>query len=255
MRSAGWTLLLLLAALPSVAQSGPPAEDYKLRVEVYRWSPTLTSQLQEGASGQPGTLLDPKVDLGINDTKTFEAAGTLRLSPRLKLRASYTRLNYSGDTQASRTFLFDGNSYNINTHVISSLKGAYYTGDVEWDFVKNQSAYLGLLVGGKLISLDANLSAPDQALSSATSTRVPVPVLGLAGRAYAGRFSLSGEASGLTIGKRGNVYELNGALQFHFSDRLAVEGGYRLLHIKRDRDLEFLSVQQSGWHFGGEISL
>jgi hypothetical protein len=255
MRRVGWTLVLVLGAAPLRAQVGAPSEAYRLRLELFRWNPTLTSQLQVGENQQEGTLLDLKSDLGFQDKSTYVFGATLKLTPGQKLRGSYTRLDYAGDTNASRSFVFSGSTYNVNTHVISSLKGGYYSLDYELDFVQNQTSYLGLTLGGKLITADASLSAPDQALSSATSSRVPVPVIGLTGRAYAGRFSVSGDASGLTIGKRGNLYELNGAVQFHFSDRLAVEGGYRLLHIKGESDLKFLSVQQSGWHFGGEISL
>jgi opacity protein-like surface antigen len=254
-RRSFWCAVALASlAAPLAAQQLPPAESYHVRVEYYQWHPTLTSQIQEGAAGQPGTLLDLKGDLGIADAHTFEIVATFQFTPGQKLRGSYTRLDYAGDTLASRTFQFNGDTYDVNAHVISSLKGAYYSADYEWDFVKNSGGYLGLMLGGKLISVDTTVSAPDRGVSTATTAKIPVPILGLAGRVYAGRFSLGGDASGLTIGKRGNLYELNGGVQFHISDRLAVEGGYRLLHIKGEKDLEFLSFQQSGWHVGGELS-
>ena len=252
---ATWTLLWALLGTPLWAQSLPAPEQYKLRVEFFEWHPTLTSQLQFGTTGLPGDLLDLKNDLGIADSNTFEIVGTVQFSPGQKIRGSYTKLDYSGTTNASRTFNFNGSTYTVGSRVLSSLQGSYFQAHYEWDFIKSQGGYLGLMIGGELVRTTASIQAPDLAISSSSDISVPVPTIGAAGRLYVGRISIGGDASGLTIGKRGNLYDLNGAAQFHVSDRLAVEGGYRLFHGKGTQGLQFLTFQQSGWHFGAELSL
>jgi hypothetical protein len=250
-----WTTVCALLAAPVFAQSLPPSEQYKLRVEFFEWHPTLTSQLQYDTTQLKGDLVDLKTDLGIPDTHTFELRASIQFTPGQKLRGSYTKLDYSGDTLASRTFNFNGNTYTGGTEVVSSLKGTYYQAGYEYDFVKTQGGYLGLMIGGELVRATASIQAPALAQSSAADISVPVPILGASGRLYAGRFSLGGDAAGMTIGKRGTIYDLHGAIQFHVSDRIGLEAGYRLFHVKGQQDQQFLTFQQSGWHFGAELSL
>jgi hypothetical protein len=249
-----WLVLLPLLGTPLQAQSSlPPAEQYKFRVEFYEWHPNLDSQVQD--SDLPGDLLDLKKDLGVTDQHTFELQATIQFSPGQKIRGSYTKVDYSGNAVASRSFNFNGNNYPVGTQVLSTLKGAYYSAQYEWDFLKSSGGYLGLAIGGELVTATASIQAPQLALSSSADASIPVPVLGLSGRLYAGKISLSGDARGLTIGSRGNLYDLNGAAQFHVSDRIALEAGYRFFHAQGQKNLELLTFQQSGWHFGAELSL
>jgi hypothetical protein len=143
----------------------------------------------------------------------------------------------------------------VNSRVITSLKGAYYSGEYEWDFVKRPSGFVGLLVGAKVFDLDAVLVAPVQGLREADTLRLPIPVLGLAARTYYGRLSVHGEVSGLTIGKRGYLYEVDVAVRVHISDRLGLGGGYRRLSLKGEDEPDLVKVQTGGWHFGAELSL
>jgi hypothetical protein len=85
--------------------------------------------------------------------------------------------------------------------------------------------------------------------------RSPVPSLGAAARVYAGRLSLDGELSGLSIGSRGTVVEAQASARVHISDRLAVQGGYRMIKMKAEDGLDLGDVRLSGFTFGVELSL
>jgi opacity protein-like surface antigen len=246
---------LVLLGVPAFPQALPPSEAYKLRVEFYEWRPNLTGDVQQGSTTFDGSLIDLKSDLAFADPHTFEIQGTLQLSPGQKLRGSYTKINYSGATFAPRTLLFGSSVYPTQTSVNSTMTGGYYSAAYEWDFAKSSQGYFGVLLGGRLMSVTTTLLDPSLVVSSAASMTAPTPIVGLAGRIYAGKLSLSGDASGLTIGSRGSGYELNGAAQFHVSDRLAVEGGYRYYQIQGRQGLSFLDIHQAGWHFGAELSL
>ena len=43
--------------------------------------------------------------------------------------------------------------------------------------------------------------------------------------------------------------------RFHISDRLAVQGGYRLLSAEVKEEPDLFKLQMSGWQFGLELSL
>ena len=247
--------LCLAAARGALAQGLPPAEVYKLRLEYREFRPSLTGEVQKGFSGVPGTLLDLESDLGLGNKRTFAIRGTLKLAAGHKLRGSYTPFSYRGDVIAGRTFKFDDSTFERFTRVVTDLKGAYYTGEYEWDFIRGSTGYLGLLVGAKVVDTDDLIVGPNEGIREQETIRGPIPVVGASGRVYTGRLSFEGELSGLSIGKRGFLFELDTGARLHISDRLSVGGGYRLVSSRGEEDLKFFRLRLRGWQFGLEISL
>lgn len=251
------TLLLLAVPATAAAQDDllPPAEQYGLRLEYREFRPALTGLIQKGSGGVAGTLIDLNDDLGITDRRTFEARGAIQIRPGHKLRVSYTRLDYDAEVlEARKTFTFDDTRFERFSRVLTTMKGAFYTAEYEWDFLKGPRGYLGVLLGAKAVDLDWVIVSPP-ALRETDTLRSPVPSLGAAARLYAGRLSIEGELSGLTIGERGTVVEAQTSARLHVSDRLAVEGGYRLLKLKAEEGLDLGDVRLGGFLFGVELSL
>lgn len=253
----GWGAPLLLLALPAsgLAQILPAPEQYHLRVEYREWRPNLDAQIQKGFGEAEGTLLDLKTDLAVLDERTWDVDATLKLSPGFKLRGSITPLDYKGDTAAPFTFDFGNVTYPRGTRVLSTVKGHYYTGAFEWDFVKRSEGFFGVFLGAKIFDVDAVVVDVDQNQRVVETGRLPIPVLGVAGRYYAGHLSLEGEFSGLTIGDRGHLWELDASARLHLSDRLAVQGGYRRITLEGKDQRDFVSFRLAGWTFGVELSL
>jgi hypothetical protein len=249
-------VLILLAPVAVAAQEGPPAERYGLRAEYREWRPKLgQSQVQNGTGSGPGTLLDVQDDLGVEDERTFEVRATLQFKRGHKIRGSYTKLDFDGDVIAGRQFTFDDSIYRLNSRVVTSIKGGYYSAEYEWDLVKRERGFLGVTIGAKVFDVDAVLVAPVQGLRETDTLRLPIPVIGIAGRTYYGRMSVQGEISGLTIGKRGYLYEVESSVRVHISDRLAIGGGVRRLSLNGEDEPDLIKIQTSGWHFGAELSL
>jgi hypothetical protein len=253
----GWGGTLFLLALPAsgLAQQLPGPERYHLRVEYREWRPSLDAQIQKGFGTAEGTLLDVTNDLGVPDTRTWEVDATLKLSPGIKLRGSITPLDYAGDTPAAFTFDFGDTTYYRGDRVVTTLKGHYYTGALEWDFLKRSEGFLGAFLGAKVFDVDAVVLDADQNRRVVETGRLPIPVLGIIGRYYAGHLSLEGEFSGLTIGSRGHLWELDASARLHLSDRLAVQGGYRRISLEGKDQRDFVSFRLAGFTFGAELSL
>ncbi len=131
------------------------------------------------------------------------------------------------------------------------------TGEIAWDFLQRPQGFLGLLVGVKFVDVDALVLNADTSDRVVETERLPIPVLGLAGRVYLTRhFSVEGEISGLTLGDRGHVYEVFGAARLHLTDHIAATGGYRKLALEgRPDDQNYLKIDLGTWTFGAEISL
>lgn len=231
----------------------PPAERYRLRLQYRTYMPVLTGDTRKGS--EDVNFVDFNDDLGFQDERTFDARAIIQFRRGKKLRVSYTPLDYQGDQNAPKTFTYGNTRYERFTRVVSSVKGAYYSADIQWDVVKRPWGFLGLIVGAKAIDVDANVVDVADNVREVDTYRVPIPVAGIAGRAYSQRFSLEGEISGLTVGDRGHMYDANGTVRFHVSDRLALQAGYRLLRLTGKDENDELNLRLGGWQFGLELSL
>ena len=249
--------LALAAAPPAAAQSTqPPAEQYRLRLEYLWWSPQPTGELQKGVSELEGTILDVETDLGIEKARANPLRGSLRLGESWKLRGSRSPLDFGGDIPADRAFVYGTTLVFPGQRVITSLKGNYFTTELEWDFVRREKGFFGLLFGVKYFDVDVILLNDDTSSRVAETERLPVPVLGLAGRVYlAPRLSVEGELTGLAAGDRGHVYEILLAARLHLSDRLAATAGFRKLVLEGRDGRDFLSLDLGQWTLGAELSL
>lgn len=250
------TLIAGSAAASSAQSDTAPAEQYRLRVEYLYWSPQPAGQLQKGVSEIEGTLVDVRRDLGFAEHGARPIRGALRLGHSVKLRGSWSPIDFKGEATASGLIRYGTTVALPEQRIASSLKGNYLTAEIGWDFVQRPQGFLGLLVGVKYFDVDTLLVNVDTGDRVVETERLPVPVLGLASRLYLTRhLSVEGELSGLTLGDRGHVWELLVAARLHLSDRVAATGGYRKLVLEGRDGRDYLHVDLGTWTFGAEISL
>ena len=231
----------------------PPAERYGLRLQYRTYMPNFTGDARKGTADE--NFVDFNEDLGFKDERTFDARGIIQFRRGRKLRVSYTPLDYTGDQNAPKTFTYGGTRYERATRVRSSVKGAYYSADIQWDVVQRPWGFVGLIVGAKAIDVDTTVVDVADNVREADTFRVPIPVVGVTGRAYSQKFSIEGEISGLSAGKSGHMYDADGTVRFHVSDRLALQAGYRLLRITGKNEPDEVNLRLAGWQFGIELSL
>jgi hypothetical protein len=250
-------VLPLLAGFPAAGgaqDDNPPQEHYGLRLEYREYRPTVTGELQIGTNTQEGTLLDLVDDLGIQDDRTFDARATFKVKTKHKLKGGYLPIDYAGDQDAPRNFTFKDTTYFRDDRVATTIKGALWSGDYGYEFYQGPHGFVGALLGARIMDVDIVVVDVDSAQRETDSGASPLPVIGIEGRGYAGKLSLEAEFAGLSVGSLGSYYEFEGSARFHISDRLAVQGGYRLFssHVKEEPDL--FKLRMSGWQFGLELS-
>jgi hypothetical protein len=248
-------LLWSCAGRAAAQDEMPPQEHYGLRLEYREYRPTATGDLQMGANGEQGTLLDIVDDLGIQDERTWDARVTLKFKVAHKLRGGYMPIDYSGDQAAPRNFTFKDTTYFRDDRVATTIKGTLWSGDYEYDFYHGEHGFIGALLGARILDHDIVLVDVDAAVRETHSEVTVLPLLGVQGRGYAGRLSLEAEFGGLSIGSQGSYYEFEAAARLHISDRLAAMGGYRLLKVKAEEQPDLFELRMSGWQFGLELSL
>jgi hypothetical protein len=252
------TLLLGLVLPGSTVAQGllPPAEEYNLRLEYLWWSPSPSGQIQKGLGDFGGTLLDVEEDLAIEKGKGNTVYGTFRLGGSWKLRGAWTDLDFSGDTFSDRPFLYGTLVARSGDQIVTSLKGNLITADLEWDFAEGGWGFLGGLAGVRFFDIDTIMLNVATADRVAETDRLPVPVLGVSGRAYLDhRVSLEGLFAGITAGSRGHLWEWVLSLRFHVTDRVAATTGYRSLSLDGRDDRDSFSLKLNTWTFGLELSL
>lgn len=251
-------LVVLGSALPAASQDVnvlPAAERYVLRLEGRGFQPTLSGTVQKGSSASEGSVVDVVDDLGIADEQTIDGRGIIQYKPGHKIRGSYTRLDYRGDQAVPQTFTYGQTRYERFTRVRTTIKGSYLSADYEWDFVKRDKGFFGLVLGARGFDLDTVVLDVSDNAREADTIRAVIPVAGVTTRVYMGRLSLSGEVVGLTIGDKGHIIEVDGGLRFHVSDRLAVGAGYRYLDLEGRDGRDHVTLNLRGWQAGIELSL
>ncbi len=258
----GWTAAAALIALsPAVAARAqdasnlPSQERYGLRVQYQEFRPSLTGQTQKGSGTSDGTVVDVKDDLALADKRTFDVRGAIQFKKGWKLRGSYTPVHYDGDAESNRTFTYGAMRVVRFDRVRTSVKGGYYSGDLEYDFVKGPHGFLGAVVGAKVFDVDSSVVDVSLGAREVDTITAPIPVIGLAGRGYAGHLSFEGEIAGLSAGTHGSMLEAEGSVRLHISDHLAASGGYRYLSLDGKHNRDEVKLKMGGWIFGLELSL
>lgn len=245
--------LTLGAAVPAVSQELPAPERYHIRGEYAWWWPKLGAEIQKGETGTISSVTD---DLGVSDERTWEVRATVRAGASHKVFGTYTPLDYGGDLTDHPTVRYGSQTFFRDTRLVTSMKGAYYGGQYEWDFAKGSWGFLGAVLGARVLDLDVVLAAPEEARREQEKLQVVRPVLGVSGRGYLGkRLSLAGTLAGLTVGSRGYAIEFEASAQIHLFERVAAKGGYRSFKVKDESDSRFIEFRNNGWTVGVELSL
>jgi hypothetical protein len=247
----------LLVAVSTLAQDMPEAERYVIRAEYRQWSSSLKgSEIQVGSLEVPGTTFDPAVDLGVGDYLGWEAKGAVKFGRALKLRGSYSNLDYDGEVTLDQRLRFQDTTFQVGSQLVTSIKGGFYNAAFEWDVVRRKTGFFGLTFGAHYLDVDMVLVARGEGRREIKTIQEPLPAIGIVGRYYAGRYmSFEGEVSGLTIGDAGSSYDMEGAVRFHLGSHFAIGGGYRKVGFRTEENLDRILCRVTGWFVAGELSL
>ena len=260
---AGYTIVLVLLASPASAQYRPrPLNDpatgelYHIEASVSWWRPTADMVVASEGLGIPGTAINFKTDLGIQD-KGFPALSfVLRPARSHKLRMQYIPIKYTGSATLRRAIVFNGQAYPLNLPVESILDWKAYRFNYEFDFITRNRGFGGFIIEAKYTDIRADLRSP--LVTEFAHARFPVPALGGIARFYVvPNISITGEVTGFKIPDsiddryRAHYVDVDIYGTVNFTNNFGVQGGYRTLDlgylIKKDTG----SFTLKGLYFGG----
>lgn len=244
-------LALLAIAAPAFALPG-----FEAGVRGYYWFPRLSAKIQSFTPPAAGTNFDAKEDLGIEDENFPSGEAFVRFG-RVHLRAGYTPVSYDGSKTLSRQIVFDGQTYNLGDHVVSSLDVKMLDGEVQIDLLRPDivaaSFNLGVIVKVKYV--DGSVELTGAGVTETQDFKAPLPMVGLGAGVGLLKNVLRADARVTGIAYSGNhAYEGDvyaSIVPFPF---FRIQGGYRYLDLKVDEDDIVADLKLKGPYVGAQLS-
>lgn len=243
----------LVSAGLAIAGARPAAAFHQatLHVEARAWFPTLDAEARVSDGGLIGTTVTND-DIGVDDPDVVPGgSATLRLGRHI-LQVEGFGLDVEGDRHISRTIDFDGRRYQVGTRVTSEASVAFFGLDYGYDLAHNDVVGLGFTLGGRVVSTEARLTAPDlgiegrgdfDAVLPAVGARIvvhpfPVPLLS--------SMALVGRVVGGYLGDHGRFLDFEAGIEWLPIPALALRIGYRHFSARGEDDDDEAKVDLSG---------
>jgi hypothetical protein len=235
---------LVLRAAPARAQFQPrplddPAtgESYHIEGAAGLWFPGATMSISSQSLGIQGSTIDFKNDLGLEDQHFPEVHLELRPATRHKFRFQYIPINYDQTATPIRDIIFNGQRYRAGLPVHSSLDWKAYRAGYEYDFLRTNRWFAGVIVDFKYTDVTATL-AMGTSVPEFTHAQAPIPALGGVFRIYpAANISITGEVTGMTLPESlikntsGHYLDVDVYGTLNFTDRVGVQVGVRSFDV------------------------
>jgi hypothetical protein len=261
---AGAAVLVGIAATPALAQLGdqegsrlPLGERYHVELSGTLWNPTLLGVISSEQFGIIGDQINLSGDLGYRQTRFKDLRLVLRPGRKSKFRFQYTPISYTAATNFSRDIVFNGIKFPVSVPIDSTFEWKVMRVGYEYDVVYTDHGYVGLLLEGRYTQFSAALSSI--LASEFTRVKVPLPALGVVGRAYvAPGVAINFEVSGFQLPEidpkyDANYYDWDIHGTVNFTNNVGVQIGWRrmttYLFVEQDTgDLKF-----QGMWFGAAV--
>jgi hypothetical protein len=257
-------LASLVLASPAAAQYGVAGSDratgetYHVELGGYLWPPSPTLLITSESLGIAGDQIDFVEDLGIERRTFKQLKAVLRPGTKHKFRFEYTPIRYDVESTVSRSFVFNGQRFDVSLPVRTEVQWNAYRFGYEWDFVYRDRGFVGLLLELKYTDIQATLSNAFVG-SEFVRARAPIPAIGVIGRAYvAPNISITGEFSGFKLPTiedeyRGSYFDFDLYGTVNFTNNVGAQAGYRSLTVFYHAEEDEGDLEMKGLYFGGVL--
>ncbi|MFA5808514.1 MAG: hypothetical protein WC978_09085 [bacterium] len=238
-----------------MAGSAFAASGFEVGARGAYWFPKLTGSAQTNATGD--TRFDFKDTLGVKDENIPFGEAFLRLGSTT-IRVGYTQVKFDGDKELTQTVVFNGIPYSASDNVISSLDMKMLDGEVQYDFLRPDVGVagfnLGLLLKVKYVDGKVELRSASQG-TTRKDFKAPVPMVGAAGGVgfLKDMFRVDARAAGIAYSGN-HLYDADAYASFAPLPFVRIQGGYRYIDLKIDKDGTLASFKLSGPYLGAQLS-
>jgi hypothetical protein len=263
-------LALLALVAPQLRAQEEEFDSYKLRISGFWFHSEPSGNLQ--SSGQRGFgIVDIDRDLNFDTSDTFSGKIDWRFTRKNHLYLAVSPFNRSQQTVLTRSFVFQGQTFDAGLVTQSNLQANLYAPGYQYDIIRRKRGHLGIAIQIDLFDSNANISAAAQvvtpggaqlaARSASASLLAPIPVAGPEFRFYltnSPRLFVDGNVYGMYLFGYGNFVSSAATLGLSLSKRLSVNAGYQLgsrLEVKNNAsDRIGLRLTQKGPIVGLQVS-
>lgn len=235
-------------------------EEYHIEFAYGWWNASPSLIVNSESLEIVGTDVDLVQDLGIEQKKLGKMNLVLRPAKKHRFRFERLPIHYEADATVSRTFVFNGQTFNVGLPVQTEAKFDTYRFGYEYDFLYRSMGFLGALIELKYTNIDVELRSP--ILEEFTRAAAPVPTVGLVGRAYPipnlainGEFSMfrMPESLATQLEGRGTYTDFDFNATYNFTKNVGAQAGWRKVNIFYDVDLDNGTLKFTGLYFGGVV--
>ena len=211
-------------------------ETYRVEIAGALFNPTPTLLISSEGLGIPGDQIDFVRGVQLEDETFKQLRIVRRPGKKHKFRYEFVPIRYEKETTITRSFVFNGQRYNVSLPVLAELKWNAMRFSYEWDFV-----YHGLRVrrARPRPEMHRRRGGADQlADRPGVRARAPVPAIGGTGRVYVvpnvsitGEFTMFRLPEGIDEDYRARYYDFDLYGTVNFTDHFGVQVGYRSLSV------------------------
>jgi len=235
---------ILLSSAPSMAQapartSPNMGESYRVEIQLRRWRSDLIAELRLSGDGIPGTTLDPFEDLGLENERIFDYHFAARIVRRVKLRGSWMKVKYQGETAVESALCVSGLCVPAGGDVSTTLELEETRGGAEVDLLQGDYGFLA--IAGEYGRFEARPTFESGGASTGEPLRIDFPLFGIKGRAYmTPALALSVEGMGWKSESEGVWTDFDASATYSAGRNLGFSYGYRNSYLR------FKSIEAAG---------
>jgi hypothetical protein len=231
-------LLRVLAVVALISSPGPlfaqarrgsatMGKIYTAEFEFRRWGADLVSEIRLSGDVVPGSTLDTWADLGLPSERIWDYHLAVRLLKRLKIRGSWYKVDYFGESISSEDRKVAGLEESAGAILASAFEFEEQRGGAEFDIFQGLHGYLAIV--GEFAMFNARPSFEslgEEARQEAL--RIQLPVFGAKGRLYlTPTLSVAVEAVGMKRQSEGVMMNFEVQATYNAIPNFGFSYGYR----------------------------
>jgi hypothetical protein len=245
-------LLGVLAACPAAALA------LEAGARAGYWFPTISGNAQTTTGGIPDTPFDLKDTLGIQDENVPFGEAFLGVS-RLTFRVGYTPLGFDGSKTLTQTFVFNGETFQVNDTVASRLEVDMIEGQVQFDVLRPSigvaSVNLGLILQGTFVDGSIRVQSGTTGTTTQRDFRLGAPLVGVAAGVGFLKDMIRADARATGMAYSGShLYEVDAYASFAPFPFIRLQGGYKYIDLEVDESDVTANLTLSGPYAGLQVS-
>jgi hypothetical protein len=255
---------VLACAAPARAQFRPsnepaPGENYHIEFAATYWDAKPDLIISSESLGIQGDDVDLISDLGIEKKRLPEIRLVLRPARKHKFRFNYIPIRYEASAVVTRSFVFNGQRFNIGLPVNTSADLTTLRAGYEYDFIHRSRGYAGVLLDVKYTNIDVELASPIG--NEFVRSVAPIPSIGFTGRGYVvPAVAIGGEVTffrvpenlgGEDFGGEYIDFDIYGTV--NFNRFVGVQLGYKSIDVDYFTDLDAGRLAFKGMYFGAVV--